>query len=103
MQLGMVLVVRGPPFALSHFRKGVTESATKQDKNSNEYRCVWPWIVILCIPMVTTDPRLDGLSLKGNEPPQGGKVSLYPKVLGIHNSWGSASYDRTRANLASPG
>ncbi|MED6174050.1 hypothetical protein PIB30_065221 [Stylosanthes scabra] len=25
-----------------------------------------PWVEIPCVPMVTTDPSLDGLSLKGN-------------------------------------
>ncbi|MED6218083.1 hypothetical protein PIB30_023618 [Stylosanthes scabra] len=53
--------------------------------------------------MITIDPILDGLSPKGNEPPQGGGVNLYLKILGIHNSGGPRSYNRTRVNHASPG
>ncbi|MED6141153.1 hypothetical protein PIB30_100486 [Stylosanthes scabra] len=40
-----------------------------------------------------TDPRLDGLSLKGNKPLQGGGVNPYPNVLGIHNSGGPRTHD----------
>ncbi|MED6173297.1 hypothetical protein PIB30_058037 [Stylosanthes scabra] len=46
--------------------------------------------------MIITDPGLDGLSPKGNEPPQGGGVNPYPKILGIHNSGGPKSCNRTR-------
>ncbi|MED6216618.1 hypothetical protein PIB30_009211 [Stylosanthes scabra] len=48
--------------------------------------------------MITTDPRLDGLSPKGNEPPQGGGANPYPKILGIHNSGGPRFYNRTRVH-----
>ncbi|MED6172980.1 hypothetical protein PIB30_055117 [Stylosanthes scabra] len=49
------------------------------------------WVEILYVPMSTADPSLDGLSPKGNLPPQGGEVNPYPNVLGIHNSRGPRS------------
>ncbi|MED6124748.1 hypothetical protein PIB30_061875, partial [Stylosanthes scabra] len=77
-------------------------SAKSQSKNNSKLKSVQPWAEILCVLIITTDPRLDGLSPKGNEPPQGGRVNSYPKILGIHNSGGPRSYNRTRVNLASP-
>ncbi|MED6196363.1 hypothetical protein PIB30_046772 [Stylosanthes scabra] len=45
-----------------------------------------PWVEILCIPMITANPRSDELSLRRNKPPQGGEINPYPHVLDIHNS-----------------
>ncbi|MED6143763.1 hypothetical protein PIB30_009012 [Stylosanthes scabra] len=54
--------------------------------------------VFVVVDLSRTERKLDGLSLKENEPPQGVGVNPYPKILGIHNSGGSGSYDRTRIN-----
>ncbi|MED6147347.1 hypothetical protein PIB30_043327 [Stylosanthes scabra] len=85
--------------SLERCHRGVT----KFESTEYETQSARPWIEILCVPMITTDPRLHGLSLKENELPQGGRVNPYPKILGIHNSGGSGSYDKTRVNPASPG
>ncbi|MED6148762.1 hypothetical protein PIB30_055968 [Stylosanthes scabra] len=69
MQLGIGLVVRGPSFALSPFRKGVTRM-----QPSLKYRLI-----------VENRAQLDELSLRKNKPPQGSGVKPYPQVLGIHN------------------
>ncbi|MED6216826.1 hypothetical protein PIB30_011416 [Stylosanthes scabra] len=72
-------------------------------RSASDGRSGEPWMETLCVPMTTTDPRLDGLSPKGNKPPKGGGVNPYPKIRGIHNNGGPKSYNRTRVNPASPG
>ncbi|MED6109925.1 hypothetical protein PIB30_038101 [Stylosanthes scabra] len=51
--------------------------------------------------MITTNPRLDGLSPKGNKPPQGGGVNPYPKILGILNNGGLRGVALTASKLTS--
>ncbi|MED6189933.1 hypothetical protein PIB30_100825, partial [Stylosanthes scabra] len=53
--------------------------------------------------MSTADPRLDGLSLKGNWPPHVGEVNPYPDVLGIHNSKGPKSQQNSSLPTAGRG
>ncbi|MED6222981.1 hypothetical protein PIB30_069660 [Stylosanthes scabra] len=39
-----------------------------QGATSRKYRSARPWIEVLCVPIITANPSLDGLSPKGSKP-----------------------------------